>query len=265
MIKIKKLLVLQFVFFISVVNAQRKEINGQLEANDEVEGIHILNQTASKYTVSEEDGSFTIVAKASDTLFISSLKYQNKQFIITDSIVNLGYFKVQLTEAINELREVIVGKILTGSLQSDLENSDAETEINFYDLGIPGYKGKPLTQNERKLYDADAGSWGSIGLGGSVNFHKLLNTISGRTKKLKEIVALDEEEKCISRLRIEYEAAIFETDTLTDNLKNEYFMFCQEDDGFKALCDENNDLKAIDFLKAKLKAYKKNRESVVKE
>ncbi|MAX70869.1 MAG: hypothetical protein CMC76_07160 [Flavobacteriaceae bacterium] len=270
MIKIKILLVLLFVFFISVGNAQRKEINAQLEANDEVEGIHILNQTASKYTVSEEDGSFTIVAKASDTLFISSLKYQNKQFIITDSIVNLGYFKVQLTEAINELREVIVGKILTGSLQSDLENSDAETEINFYDLGIPGYKGKPLTQNERKLHDADSGPIGSInggpfGAGVSLNLHKILNTVSGRTKKLKEIVALDEEEKCISRLRREYETAIFETDTLADNLKNEYFMFCQEDDGFKALCYENNDLKAIDFLKAKLKAYKKNRESVVKE
>ena len=171
-----------------VVNAQRKDLNGQLIANDEVEGIHILNKTASKYTTSNEDGSFIIPAKASDTLFISGLKYEVQEFIITQSIIDLGSLSVHLIEKINELDEVIVGKILTGSLQSDLENSDAKTEIDFYDLGIPGNTNIPLTQNEQKLHDADAGSWGSLGLGFSVNFHKLLNRVSGRTKKLRNIV-----------------------------------------------------------------------------
>lgn len=248
-----------------VVNAQRKDLKGQLIADDEVEGLHIQNRTAAKYTISNEDGSFVIPAKATDTLIISGVKYQTQELIITQSNVDLGNFSVVLIENLNELDEVRVGKILTGSLESDLENSDAKTEINFYDLGIPGYKGKPLTQNERKLHDADAGPMGYIGLGAGVNLHKLLNKISGRTKKLKAIVALDNEEKCISRLRREYEKTIFRTDTLAENLKNEYFYFCQEDEGFKALCEENNDLKAIEFLQRKLKAYNKNRESVTKD
>lgn len=248
-----------------VVNAQRKDLKGQLIADDEVEGLHIQNRTAAKYTISDEDGSFVIPAKATDTLIISGVKYQTQELIITQSNVDLGNFSVVLIENLNELDEVRVGKILTGSLESDLENSDAKTEINFYDLGIPGYKGKPLTQNERKLHDADAGPMGYIGLGAGVNLHKLLNKISGRTKKLKAIVALDNEEKCISRLRREYEKTIFRTDTLAENLKNEYFYFCQEDEGFKALCEENNDLKAIEFLQRKLKAYNKNRESVTKD
>lgn len=248
-----------------VVNAQRKDLKGQLIADDEVEGLHIQNRTAAKYTISNEDGSFVIPAKATDTLIISGVKYQTQELIITQSYVDLGNFSVVLIENLNELDEVRVGKILTGSLESDLENSDAKTEINFYDLGIPGYKGKPLTQNERKLHDADAGPMGYIGLGAGVNLHKLLNKISGRTKKLKAIVALDNEEKCIARLRREYEKTIFRTDTLAENLKNEYFYFCQEDEGFKALCEENNDLKAIEFLQRKLKAYNKNRESVTKD
>lgn len=248
-----------------IVNAQRKDLDGQLIANDEVEGLHILNRTASKYTISNEDGSFIIPAKALDTLFISGLKYEVQEFVITQSIIDLGSFSVLLIEKINELDEVIVGKILTGSLQSDLENSDAKPEIDFYDLGIPGNTNLPLTQNEQKLHDADAGSWGSLGLGFSVNFHKLLNRVSGRTKKLRNIVEIDNIEKCITRLRREYEEAIFKTDTLADTLKNEYFYFCQEDEGFKALCDENNDLKAIEFLQSKLIAYKKNRESVTKD
>ena len=253
-----------------ILNAQRKDLKGQLIADDEVEGLHIQNRTAAKYTISDEDGSFVILGKASDTLIISGVKYQTQELIITQSSVDTGSFSVLLVEKMNELDEVRVGKILTGSLESDLENSDAKTEINFYDLGIPGNVKKPLTQNEQKLHDADAGKMvslggGSYGASAGINLHKLLNKISGRTKKLRAIVALDNEEKCISRLRREYEEAIFKTDTLADNLKNEYFYFCQEDEGFMALCEEKNDLNAIEFLQRKLKAYNKNRESGTKD
>lgn len=248
-----------------IISAQRKDLDGQLIAEDEVEGIHILNKSASKYDISDEDGKFVIPAKANDTIFISGLKYQVKEVIITDSMVELGSFSVVLVEKVTELDEVIVGTILTGSLESDLQNSDAEPEINFYDLGIPGYKGKPLTQNERKLHDADAGPMGYIGLGGGVNFHKLLNKISGRTKKLKAIVELDNRNKCITRLRREFEETLFDSDTLSENLKNEYFLFCMEDQSFISLCNKNNDLKSLEYLQAKLVAYNKNRETKVED
>ena len=218
--------------FVFSLNAQRKELKGQLLATDDVEGIHILNKTAIKYAISKEDGSFIILAKALDTLLISGLKYESKEIIINKLEENSGIFSVKLTEKINALDKVIVGKILTGSLESDLQNSDAKTDVNFYDLGIPGSVKLPKTQNEQKLHDADAGPWGYIGLGFGVNFHKLLNKISGRTKKLKNIVELDDRDRCINRLRRDYEAIIFENDSLVENLKNEYFLFCQEDESF---------------------------------
>lgn len=258
-IKIVSLLVL--LLTVQLLQAQRKELNGQLIADGDVEGIHILNKTASKYAISIEDGSFVIIAKTSDTLSISGLKYQSKEIVITQSMEDVAKFSVLLTEKINELDEVIVGKILTGSLESDLENSDAKTEVNFYDLGIPGNTNLPLTQNERKLHDADAGSWGHIGLGFGVNFHKLLNKISGRTKKLKEIVELDDRDNCINRLRIDYESIIFEKDSLAQNLRSEYFLFCQEDERFLGLCEEKNELKLLEYLQEKLKAYRENRET----
>jgi hypothetical protein len=245
------------------LQAQRKELSGQLITNGDVEGIHILNKTAAKYAISNEDGSFIILARATDTLSISGLKYQSKEVVITQSMEDIDQFSILLTEKINELDEVIVGEILTGSLESDLENSKAETEINFYDLGIPGYKGKPLTQNERKLHDADGG--GPIYTGLGVNVHKLLNRISGRTKKLKNIVNLDDRDRCINRLRIDYEDIIFEKDTLVATLKNEYFLFCQEDERFLGLCEEKNELKLLEYLQEKLKAYRENRETEDKD
>ncbi|MBU2927498.1 carboxypeptidase-like regulatory domain-containing protein [Winogradskyella psychrotolerans] len=246
-------------------NAQRTDLKGKLIANDEVEGLHIQNKTGAKYTISEGDGSFIIPAKVQDTLVISGVKYQTQEIVISETVMDLGELYVQMVENVSELNEVVVGKILTGSLESDLQNSEAKPEINFYDLGIPGYTGKPLTQNERKLYDADGGSWGSIGLGFSVNFYKVLNTISGRTKKLKAIVELDDRSACIERIKYNYENYIFENDSLAENLRTEYFLFCQEDDEFLNLCHQNNDLALLEYLKEKLKVYQENRKSVTKD
>ena len=261
MIKIKAIFFFTFILSLSI-QAQTKELNGQLVANDEVDGLHIQNKTAAKYTISNEDGSFVIPAKVSDTLIISGVKYQIKEVVITASIIELGQFNVHLIENVSELNEVVVGKILTGSLESDISNSDAETEINFYDLGIPGYKGKPLTQNERKLHDADAGPMGYIGLGGGVNLHKLLNKVSGRTKKLKAIVELDDRDKCSKRLRDDYESILFEKDTLTISLRILRLLYCQEDEEFLNLCNAKNEIKMLEFLQAKLLVYQENRKIV---
>lgn len=259
--KTKLLFSLVALVSVFLLQAQRTEIKGKLIADDDVEGIHVLNKTASKFTISDEKGEFTIAAKATDTLFISSLVYEKKEVVITSEDKNSEIIKIKLKEKVSELDKVVVGKILTGSLQSDLENSDAKTEINFYDLGIPGNTKLPLTQNEKKLHDADAGSWGYIGLGFGVNFHKLLNKISGRTKKLKNIVELDDRDKCINKLRVNYESIIFENDTLAKNLKDEYFLFSQEDENFLSLCKEDNDIKLLEFLQQKLKAYRENLDS----
>ncbi|WP_299099181.1 hypothetical protein [uncultured Winogradskyella sp.] len=261
--KIKILIIVTAFLSISITNAQLNNVSGQLIANDEVAGLHIQNKSQAKYTISNEDGSFIIEAKASDTLVISGVQYKKKEFIITSEIIEIGHFNVYLIENVSELNEVVIGKILTGSLESDVENSDAETEINFYDLGIPGYKGKPLTQNERKLHDADGG--GPIYTGLGVNVHKLLNRVSGRTKKLKNIVELDNREACTERLKGEYESILFEKDTLTKSLRIEYFLFCQEDEEFLNLCNANNELKLLEFLQAKLLAYQENRKSVTED
>lgn len=253
----------KFVFFLLVLgftfalHAQLKNLNGQLIASDEVEGLHILNRTAAKYTISKEDGSFVIPAKVSDTLFISGLKYESREFIITQAIVNRGHFSVILIEKINELNEVVVGKIFTGSLESDLENLDVKTDINFYDLGIPGSTKLPLTQSEQRLYDADHGKFVYYyGIGISINVHKILNRINGDTQKYKERVTREFKEDCIQLLKSEYSKTIFEAISIPENHKEEFFQFCLEDAKFDTLCDSENQINDVSFLLKKLKIFK---------
>ena len=69
-------------------------------------------------------------------------------------------------------------------LPFDIKNNEVERPIDFYDIGIPGYTGKPKTQSERRLHEADAGKMiPSFGLGFSVNFYKLLNILKKNTYK----------------------------------------------------------------------------------
>ena len=123
--------------------AQTVDIKGQILAKDEVKGLHILNNTSNTFTISNCKGGFSIPAKLNDTLTFSGVSYELKKVVVTQSMMQSKSLTIYLTEKINALDEVVVGKILTGDLSSDLTNSGVERDINFFDLGIEGYKGKP--------------------------------------------------------------------------------------------------------------------------
>ncbi|WP_411767908.1 hypothetical protein [Winogradskyella sp. A3E31] len=256
---------LSLCFFVGFLATAQTDLRGKVVADDDVDGIHVLNKTALKYTITEVNGSFIIPVKMGDTLTVTGIKYITKEVIITESILDREFLEVRLEERVNQLDQVIVGKILTGNLGSDIRNSDAKTDIDFYDLGIPGYTGPRMTQNEQKLYDADNGKIAAIGiLYGGVNVHKLLNKISGRTKKLKDIVALDAKNQCMLQFKDLYANALFEKESLAESLQMDYFYFCSDDPNFDKICDDNNPLEQMEFLQKKLLTYKALQTSEVK-
>ena len=261
MISKTNILFFLFTIFFCEVNAQLTTLKGTVIAKDDVEGIHILNKSSVKYTVTDTDGSFSILAKANDTIVISGLKYELKEIRVIPKYFEDNNLDIYLTEKVNTLDEVIVGKVLTGDINSDIGNVEIKEEVNFYDLGIPGYTGKPKTIEERKLFDADNGKMFAVGLGGAVNFNKLLNKISGRTKKLKAIVDLSEKDKCMKRMRDFYSKIILDKENFSDPQKAEYFYFCMDDSNFKTICERNDPSEVIPFLNEKLSVYKQNLES----
>lgn len=262
MVKIRWLFLLCYIVGIGVVCAQQKVLSGIISASGDVEGIHVINKTASKFTKTEVSGSFSIPASLHDTLKITGVKYQSKEVVVTSKILNSEQFKVRLEDQITELDEVIVGKVLTGDLMSDIQNSEAKRDINFYDVGIPGYTGKPLTQNERKLSEADSGQYvyfAVIAL--SINVHKILNKISGRTKKLKYHVKLEQQDACMNKAKSEFSEILFGGVDLEEGLIAEYFYYVSEDPQFLEICNLNNAKSMYDFLVLKLESYNDNIES----
>ena len=242
--------------------AQTIDLEGQVNASSELEGIHILNISAQEYTITDPKGGFEIRVKVNDSIVVSSVQYIPKTIVVTPEMIKTRYTIIKLEDRVNELDEIIVGKVLTGDLLSDIKNSNVKPDLNFYDLGIPGYTGKPKTQKERRLLEADGGKFietGSIiplfGLGLSINVHKILNRISGRTKDLKNLVRLEQQDLCMNKAIAEFSDDLFGHLELEEELKSEFFYYASEDPKFLEVCQLDNDFILYQYLIAKLLAF----------
>jgi len=235
------------------IQAQKVELSGKIISNGELEGIHVINKTSYRYTTTDENGLFTIVGKLSDSLYFSSIQNIPKTIVLNAQHISSKSITVSLSESINALDEVMIGTVLTGDLNSDITNSEADRPIDFYDLGIPGYTGPRLNLAERRLFEADAGPL-VIGLG--LNFSKLLNKISGRTKMLKKHVKLGDDKQTIQRIKDIVGPLFFTTNALEEDRRMEFYYFCADAPDFLQRCRGRSEVEILQFLDDKLKDFK---------
>lgn len=252
------------LFFLSITKlySQTVEISGRILNTSEVENIHVINKTLEKYTVTNKLGEFKIIARLNDTLVISSIKYKRYTTIFSEENISNKSILILLQEQVNELDEVLIGKVLTGDLMSDVQNSDAKPNINFYDVGIPGYTGKPKTQSERRLYEAsdlNPTAGGSLGgVGGSVSLGAVINALTGRTKMLKERVAIETKHDLMLSIKARLSKDFFASNPLDEDHKMDFFFFCSDDKNFMKYCKNKSDFEVLIFLRYKYKAYLEN-------
>ena len=231
--------------------------------NNNLENIHVINKTGKRATITDKNGRFTIPAKQQDTLAFSSIQHQRKEVIVLSSDIGSKSIVVVLEEQINELDEVVVGKVLTGDLLSDIRNVEGEAPIDFYNVGIPGYTGKPATQSERRLDEANTGPGGRklkwySPLTGSIPLNPIINAISGRTKMLKSRVEIEDKDMLLNTIKFRWSEDFFSTNPLDESLRADFFYFCAEDENFLIHCKNQSDFKILVFLKKKYAQYLKN-------
>ncbi|WP_298554907.1 hypothetical protein [uncultured Algibacter sp.] len=258
--------VLLFLFLILLslpVLGQSIKVLGRVEGERNIENIHVMNKTAQVFTITDNKGHFHITAKLNDTLTFSSIQHKLKEVIVSSQIIDNKAVFVKLDEHINELDEVIVGKVLTGDLILDINNTEGDAPINFYDVGIPGYTGKQATQSERRLYEA--GEFKPIMLlgllGGGIPINPILNGISGRTKMLKTRVKTEEKEALMRSIKARLAKDFFASNPIEESLKMDFFYFCADDKNFIKYCKNKGDFDTLIFLRKKYKQYLENMSS----
>lgn len=246
------------LFFIGfgpgLIDAQELEILGQVSSEDNVENVHVLNLTSKYFTVTNAQGRFHIGVKLHDTLMFSSVQHKRLFVIVDKHIYESATLEVLLEVQVNELDEVVVGKILTGNLESDMNNFSEKPPINFYDVGIPGFKGKPLTQSERRLYEASTG-------GGILPLNPIINAITGRTKRLKEYVRLERVDALLQDIITRLGDDFLTVYPLEENQEMDFFYFCSDDPEFEKHCKGKSDVELFEYLTEKYQAYQKNLQS----
>ncbi len=261
-------LLLYFLCTVFTVKAQdsRMPLNGNIKAiTNEIQDVNVQNITSGKGTISDGYGFFSIVVALNDTLIFSAIQFKKKIIIVDASILQSKNIVVPMEEADNQLNEVIVMPYnLTGDLTKDLKT---EKVVVAATLGLPNAYVVKMTQNQRLLAEADGGGWigpvngGLGGVGGTVNLHKILNRVTGRTKMLKERVARDEKNVLIEKI-----FDIFPDSIIVEKLKipelrvNEFIYFCEADPNFTSIVTTNDALKIWDFLAFKSVVFRKENE-----
>lgn len=241
------LIVFVFIPF-QIISSQTVKISGVIEGDEDLENILIENKTSNISTITNIKGEFKINVEQNDTLIFSSVQYKLRTIIINEEIILKRHITILLESRVFQLDNVTVGQKLTGLLDSDIRNIKRKQQINFYNVGVPGYRGEPFTLNERRLYEATNG--------GDISVTQILNSISGRTKYLKHYVYIEKRDKLLNFIMSKYSKDFWSAYSLDDNLKSNFFYFCSEDVNFFKRCENKNEIEILGFLREKLIQYK---------
>ena len=242
------LLLLLFLLLFSIVaTSQQIILQGKITNNFDVEGIHVLNRTSNYNTVTNAIGAFVIGVKMNDTLLISSIKYNLKEIVISEEIYHQKMINITLEELINELDEVLIGNTLTGNLAYDIKNIKTEKDIDFDDVGIPGFKGIP---QERIVHPVEAF------FPTNINIEAAYKHITGYYKKLKIKRKWTSENTVIVEI-INYYGFLFFEDAyeLPPNRLYDFLLFCIETSSLQSDFKRQNFAGVLDTFKEKSKIY----------
>lgn len=252
-----------FTVFLGFGQESRPLLSGTIiSLNNEVEGVHVLNLTSGRGTITDSQGDFSINVVLSDTLLFSSVQLKPKYLVVTKDILYSDSLRINLEELVNELDEVVVKPYnLTRILDKDISGLELQQDINASSLGLPNADVRVLSQNERKLFEADNGKFINLyghyfGLGISINLHKILNRASGRTKKLRNLVKKGEQATKFEKFRYLFNDSLrLKELKIPFSKKEQFFVYCQTDSNFVELVEVNDYLGILEFLKKKSKIF----------
>lgn len=134
-----------------------------------LEGIHIINLSKKNGAVTDSRGYFEISAKVLDTLQFSAVNLKARRHVLTTNDFSNDLVFVKMESLITELDEVAIIQY---------------KNINAVALGIVPANQKTYTPAERKVRTATTGL-----------LDPLINFASGRTKMLKNEVAVERKEQ----------------------------------------------------------------------
>lgn len=213
--------------------------------------MHVLNLSAEKATITNEDGYFSLPAEEGDTLVFSAVQLKRTLLVVSRAMLESKGIIVPIEEFVNQLDEVVVMPYnLTGDIGRDLQQMPGEKVLVASTLGLPNAYAKFPTQAERRLYEATTG-------GGIIPLNPVINAISGRTRYLKKVLAAERTYARTQRVREFYPDSLFVQDLKIPATRIADFMYyCEVDTLFPTVVDTADRLRIWEYLKQKSARYR---------
>lgn len=251
---------------VSASSQQFTDLDGRVSSIDgDVAGTHVINLSTQRATITDNNGFFTIPVRLNDTLLFTAVQFKRKEIVVGLSVLESKLLIVPLADMLTELDEVIVMPYnLSGELDRDLGNKNLEPVVTASTLGLPNAYVTVKTQNERKLFEADNGKFIMVEFDSMfympmvmINLNKILNRLSGRTQKLKRLIAVDEKIALLERVRSFFPDSIYVKELeIPVDMVTEFLYFCEADSLFENTVATNDPLRMWELLKVKSVSYR---------
>lgn len=248
----KKIFLIFFLISLTTYSQRIKPVYGTiLDSIGYLKDVNILNKTSKIGTNSNAKGEFKIFCQLGDTLVFSSVQHQLKEIIINENSFKSFNSKIYLKFKTYELDEFELKKNnLLGILELDISKvKQNENEINAKTLELPNAGLPKLKQVDREIYTATKS-------GGIVSLDLILNTITGRLRKLKEKKKIVEDNEDVNLLINEFRYNL--TTNFKINKKDHYrfLYYCRSDSSYTTQLSKNK-FEFINFLKVKAIEFNK--------
>ncbi|TVZ53174.1 hypothetical protein [Dokdonia sp. Hel_I_53] len=227
-------------------------LEGQV-LNDTIDksNLTIVNRTLKRGTTTANNGSFRIEVQLNDTINISAVQYESRQFVVNETIFIRGRITLYLIPRVTELDQVTLSNVdLTGDMKKDVQNTPYKPTITARELGIPENTAPERTVEERRYYTA-------ISSGGGVPLDGLINSITGRLKMLKKHIEVSRFQKLVEESRYTFSDSIYMKElAISKEYIADFVYYVFEDPKAKSLVDNDDVLGLLEFMKEKAITYK---------
>ena len=236
----------------SLYSQQFKLLQGKLaHENLSLSGIHVVNTSRANAVISDANGFFEISVQVGERLQFSGIQFKFKELIISQSVFDSEIITVYLNAFVNELDEVVVRPHdLSGNLSSDIDNANIPRPLNFYDVGIPGFKG----QRKERIPSIKEMALGLALV--QVDVEAVYKYVSGYYRKLKLKRKQDKEFKTMLKI-IEFYGLYFfaENYNLEPEQIYDFVLGCNENTTLLLLFNQSRHQEVVQTFSDYLKIY----------
>ncbi|NND14731.1 MAG: hypothetical protein HKN89_00225 [Eudoraea sp.] len=211
-----------------------------LYRNSNVPNQNVINSTAERATITNENGEFAIRVKEKDQLVFTSVNYQIEVVEITPEILTNNRLVIEVTEKVTALDEVVVSP----------ENQEEFLEIKNEEFKGFEYETDQTTDIENIALDPTVRGM-KDGLNFVNIFKALYNVVTGSPTAEKSALRVSDV------LRQVYDDEFFLVDLKLKKEQIDPFLFyCDEKLPAPTLLRKDNEFELIDFLVTQSESFK---------